>query len=162
MADVFGNIFDKVYSIIKGWKLQKEYTNEDGYRGELIQFLRNEFDKPDWMGTSRQHSIQKESGRHLADIGIDRRVGVELKFNLKGKAQADRLVGQVTGFLKDYHEGVIVVLCGKTDADKVHYLRDSLRENLGRPSAQFALFGQKRVELIVKTSSPQKQPASIF
>ena len=145
--------------IQRSWQPQKEHSGEEGYRNDLLQFLRKELGEPDMLGMPRQHSIQKESGRHLADIGIDRRVGVELKLNLTTKAEADRLIGQVRGFLQDYQEGVIVVLCGKTDMDKLDYIKDGLREY-----SQQTIFGGKIVRIITKTRTPvpARQPASIF
>jgi|YelNatPaOPRAMG01_1025707.scaffolds.fasta_scaffold05734_16 hypothetical protein len=159
MVDLFGNIFDEVYSIVQSWQPRKEYPVEEGYRDDLLQFLRRELNKPDWLGMSRQHSIQKESGRHLADIGIDRRVGIELKRNLKSKADADRLIGQVKGYLREYYEGVIIVLCGRTDRDKLEYLRDLLSEY-----SQLTLLGGKLVKIIIKTFKPtlKKHTKSIF
>ena len=49
--------------------------------------------------TTRTHPVKKESGRHLADIGIDEDIGVELKLNLRSKAQMDRLEGQASKWL---------------------------------------------------------------
>jgi len=50
------------------------------------------------LGPTRTHPVKKESERHLADIGIDEDIGVELKLNLRSKAQMDRLEGQVSGY----------------------------------------------------------------
>lgn len=143
-----GSIFDDVLSITKGWTPSKVYDKEQGYRDDLIDFLRVELNRPNW-GQSRNHSVQKESGRHLADIGIDRSVGVELKLNLKGKSQTDRLIGQVKGFLRDYHEGIIVVLCGATDRDSEEYLRDTVKDF---SQGDLLLGNRKDVVIVVKDS----------
>jgi hypothetical protein len=156
MVDVFG-IYDRIYSIIReSWKPQKDYSKEDDYRDDLIRFLRNAL-KPNMLD-STQHSIQKESGRGLADIGIDRGVGIELKLNLKGKAEANRLVGQVSDFLEDYREGVIIVLCGNTDSDKLDYLKNKF----AKYSNANPLLGEKRVKIITKTYAPQNDSNSVF
>ena len=159
MINLLGNIFDKVYSLIQSWQPKKEYPTEEGYRDDLLQFLRENLNRSDWLGISHRYSIQKESGRCLADIGIDRRVGIELKRNLKSKAEADRLIGQVKGYLKEYEEGVIIVLCGRTDNDKLEYLRDLLSEY-----SEPTLLGGKLVEIVVKTfkSASKKQSKTIF
>jgi len=142
------NLIDVVYSLIERyWEPRKEYSREEEYRDDLLEFLRINLNRSNWLGASQYHSIQKESGRHLADIGIDRKVGIELKRNLKTKAEADRLVGQVKGYLREYYEGVIIVLCGSVDGDKLNYLTDLLMEYL-RPSVS-----RKVVRIILKAKS---------
>jgi hypothetical protein len=153
-VDVFG-IFDRIYYIVESWKPQKDYPNEEDYRNDLIGFLRNALE-PSILDQT-QHSIQKEAPRSLADIGIDGKVGIELKLNLRRQAEDDRLFSQVDRFLKDYKEGVIVVLCGnKTDDDKLYDLKYRFSK-YSEPS----LFGGKRVITITK-KPPQRQPDSIF
>ena len=65
----------------------------------------------------------KDKGRHLADIGIGNRVGIELKKDLHKKSEVDRLIGQLTTFLSDYKYGVIVVTCGETDLNTLNYVK---------------------------------------
>jgi hypothetical protein len=155
MVDLLGNIFDEVYSLIKSWRPSQQYNSEGGYRDDLLRFLRMKLNKPDLLGMPRQHSIQKEDGRGLADIGIDRRVAIEVKFNLKGKSKADRLKGQVETDIREYEEGVIIVACGKTDRDTIEYLKPFLAK-FSEPT----LLGGKRVEIIIKSRahSQKKQP----
>jgi hypothetical protein len=92
-----------------------------------------------------QHFVKKESGRHSAGVNIAEKVGVEVKRNLEGKVEADRIIGQVDGFLREYPEGVIIVLCGKIDIEQLEYLRNSLSKY-----SQGNLFGGRRVQIIVK------------
>ena len=147
--DFLNNTFDNVYMSIKRWTPKYNYENESGYRDDLINFLRTDLNRSSWLG-STSHIIRKESGRHLADIDIDRKIGIELKLNLKKKSQADRLIGQVKGFLKDY-DGVLIVLCGETDPDQLAYLNDLLSE-YSRP----LLFQEKLVKVINKSNNATK------
>jgi hypothetical protein len=154
-SDVGGReeIFNEVSFNIQRWKPQKEYLDEDGYRDDLIGFLRNVLNKPKPDLIPRreiqhliqpQHFVKKESRRHSAGVNIAEKVGVEVKRNLQGKVEADRLIGQVDGFLREYPEGVIIVLCGKTDIEQLEYLRNSLsRYSKGN------LFGGRRVQIIL-------------
>ena len=107
-------VFEAVYNTIKEWQPKQKYSSEGEYREDLFQFL---------SSIAKKYPPQKESGRHLADIGIGDRVGIELKKDLHSKAEADRLIGQLTSFLKDYKYGVIVVRCGKMDLNTWNYVK---------------------------------------
>lgn len=157
MSDLLGNIFNEVYSAIQNWRPQ-QFSKEIDYRNGLVLFLRKALNQPNYLGASNNFNIQTESGRHLCDIGINRRIGIELKLDLKTKSQADRLFGQVDGFLDDYVEGVIIVLCGKTDMQQVDYLKNKLSKY-----SQPTIYGGKIVRIIAKSSqSPKQQPRSPF
>jgi hypothetical protein len=154
-SDVGGReeIFNEVSLDIQRWQPQKEYLDEGGYSDDLIGFLRNVLNKPKPDLISReiqhliqpQHFVKKDSRRHSAGVNIAEKVGVEVKRNLEGKVEADRLIGQVDGFLREYPEGVIIVLCGKTDLEQLEYLRNSLSKY-----SKGNLFGGRRVQIIVK------------
>jgi len=155
-SDVEGReeIFNEVSLNIQRWQPQKEYLDEDGYSDDLIGFLRNVLNKPKPDLIPRreiqhliqpQHFIKKESRRYSAGVNIAKKVGVEVKRNLEGKVEADGLIGQVEGFLREYPEGVIIVLCGKTDTEQLEYLRNSLSKY-----SKGNLFGGRRVQIIVK------------
>ena len=107
-------VFEAVYNAIKEWQPKQKYNSESEYHEDLFQFL---------SSRAKKYPPQKESGRHLADIGIGDRVGIELKKDLHSKAEADRLIGQLTSFLRDYKYGVIVVVCGKTDLNTLNYVK---------------------------------------
>ena len=107
-------VFEAVYNAIKEWQPKQKYNSENEYREDLFRFL---------SSRAKKYPPQKESGRHLADIGIGDRVGIELKKDLHSKAEADRLIGQLTSFLRDYKYGVIVVACGKTDLNTWNYVK---------------------------------------
>jgi hypothetical protein len=142
---LFGGIFDDILSLVKKWSPEKAYRSEGSYRDNLVEYLRASLNRPDFFRSSENHTVLKEKGRHLCDIGVDRRVGIELKFNFKSKAEADRLATQVKGILNDYAEGVIIVFCGATDMDKIDYLK----QFVGVDSST-SLYNQKQIRMVVK------------
>ena len=75
---------------------------------------------------SRHISIKKEDGRGLADIGINRQIGIELKLDLARKADANRLVGQIAEFADDYPIGLIILLLGDTEHNAYQTVRDGM------------------------------------
>lgn len=130
---MFGSLCDDVLSIIKRWGPKKKYSKEAGYRDGLIEFIRRELKRGQQnilLGPPRTHLVKKESGRHLADIGIDEDIGVELKLNLRRKAEMDRLEGQVSGFTREYR-CIIVVLCGEVSEEIVDELKYRFKRSYG-------------------------------
>ena len=124
---MFQSLFDEVYTIVSSWVPKETYSKEGDYRDELTSYLRkhlNESSGGFMVGPQRKHTIKTEHGRSLADIAIDRQVGIEIKRNLKKKADIDRLKGQVSRFKKDYRMGVIVVLVGKIYEEAVDEVRE--------------------------------------
>ena len=122
---MFESFCDDVLSIIKRWVPKRKYPKESGYRDELMEFIRSELKRGQQdilFGPPRTHLVKKESGRHLADIGIDEDIGVELKLNLRRKAEMDRLEGQVSGFTREY-SCIIVVLCGEVSEEIVEEIK---------------------------------------
>lgn len=148
---MFESTFDLVMRAIKQWVPEKQYSTESKYRDDLIEFLRKRLKSREegilGLSSSEQHLIRKEAGRHLADIGIDEKIGIELKLNLKKQSQLDRLCSQVRRFLREYSY-LIVVLCGDTDQEKLDALRYEFREYT-KPS----LLAEKVVKIIPKSKS---------
>ena len=121
---MFESFCDDVLTIIKRWAPKKKYSKETEYRDDFMEFIRRELKRSQQdilFGPPRTHLVKKESGRHLADIGIDEDIGVELKLNLRRKAEMDRLEGQVSGFTREY-SCIIVVLCGEVSEEIVEEL----------------------------------------
>ena len=85
---------------------------------------------------AKKYPPRKESGRHLADIGIGDRVGIELKKDLHSKAETYRLIGQLASFLRDYKYGIIVVACGKTDLNTLNYVKAKNQRSLHHTQIQ--------------------------
>ncbi|MCJ7614514.1 hypothetical protein MUO71_07125 [Candidatus Bathyarchaeota archaeon] len=117
------SLFDEVLQTINNWKPKTQYPTENKYRDDLLKFLRKTlnpsgncvFRSPIWSSDFyEQPLIKKEAGRSLADIGIDNKIGIELKRNLKRKSQINRLVGQVVDYLGGYSYAIIV-LCGNIE-----------------------------------------------
>lgn len=155
---LFGSLFDDVLEIVKDWKPKGKYTSESGYRDDLMAYLRKKLNEPEpfSFGLTKKHVIRKESGRHLADIGVDRKVGIELKMNLTKKTQRNRLVGQLTDYMKDY-KGIIVVLCGEIREAEC----EELREDIKRISPE-DFFGEETPIKIVRMDKKKKRSGFLF
>ncbi len=163
MAGLFDNgLFDEAHSLIKSWKPTK-HSREIQYRDDLFAYLTRELRSDNSIFGRGQVHILKEAGRSLADIAINRAVGIELKLNLKSKSEVDRLRGQVEGHAKEYGEGVIIVLCGKTDDSQVAYAK-TLFDDFNRQDVLDQR--NKRVSIIVKSDGIKpdaiKKPDNLF
>jgi len=149
---MFGrNLCNEVLNIIEEWSPKKKYSKEIEYRDDLMEFIRKELKRNQQnilFGTSETHCVKKESGRHLADIGIDEDIGVELKLNLRRKAEMDRLEGQVSGFSREY-SCIIIVLCGKVSDEIVEELEYRFRQRYGNVGFGIGPQGP-RVEIVRK------------
>ena len=147
-------LFEDTIGIINRWKPSKMYDNEDKYREELIEFLRDEFGKVlnrFSFGPTRKISVRKETGREFSDIAINRgRIGIELKKDLKYKKDVDRLTGQIVGYKREY-EDIIVVLVGKTDREALERCKEMLSYLMSR-NAYYGLNREPRIKLIDKGS----------
>jgi len=152
------SIFDMVLQSIKEWTPKGQYSTEAKYRDDLLRYLRERF-KPSesvgsyilGLGSSEQHTIKKEAGRHRIDIAIDNKIGIELKLNLKHQKDSDRLVGQIERFLDEYSH-LIIVLCGYVEQEKI----DDLKHSLGNLVGQFSSpFGQEKTIRIVSKDKSQ-------
>lgn len=121
---MFNPLFDRVLRIVKDWAPKEEYSIEEGYRNELMSYLRQELNRVGpFEFAPRKHKIQKEHGRSLADIAVDGKIGIELKKDLKSRPAIDRLRGQVSRFRKDYSD-IILVLCGNIDESAYEEVRE--------------------------------------
>jgi len=102
---MFESLCDTVLGIVERWIPKKKYSKEIEYRDDLAGFIRNELKRRQQdilFGIPEEHSVQKEAGRAHADIEIDRKIGIELKRNLKGKTEMNRLSGQIIDYEGDY------------------------------------------------------------
>ncbi|MGC9108540.1 MAG: hypothetical protein ACP5IE_10195 [Infirmifilum sp.] len=145
-----------IYNLIKNeWEPDWSLSEEAAYRDDLIEFLDKKLNKA--------HLITKEDGRHLADIGIDEKIGIELKLNLSGKKEVDRLIGQVQGYLDDYN-AILIVLLGKTSPETVRNVNFRLKKLYVQPDPLFGnLFRPaqaKQIYLIVKSPISTSTPKS--
>jgi hypothetical protein len=163
MAGIFGTSFDDVLEMVRNWRPEKEYGKETDYRDDLVRYLRKKLNEGQSMfglGPAEKHVIQIESGRGLADIGIDKKIGIELKLNLDKKKERNRLFGQV----KDYMEGyqyIIIVLCGQTNESEYEQLHDDFKGysdmNILEPQRPVVKIVRKDKKMIEKEKQPQNQ-----
>lgn len=163
---MFQSLFDMVTQAIQDWIPKEKYPTEGKYVDDLGEFLRRKLKRREdagsyilGSGSSEEHVVQKEAGRHLADIGIDNKIGIELKLNLKKKRQMDTLVGQVEGFLEAYSY-VIVVLCGDVEQEKIDVLKHRFRKITDR-GLDFLGGQQKVIKIISKASKSLKNESQV-
>jgi len=157
---MFGNnLFDECVAIIKAWKLKQQYPDEKYYKKELLNLLQEKLnEQTSSMFSQKQHfNIRDESGRSLCDIGINRKVGIELKKGKNGKipkTEINRLQGQIEDYELDYPEGVIVVLVGECDKFTESEIRTRLQRKLDKENNIGIGIGQQfRIKLINKSHS---------
>lgn len=160
---MFESTFDVVCSLIEEWTPKKQYKKEEGYRDDLYEFLRRKLKSREQNGFGfgeEKYIVQKEAGRHLADIAVNEKIGIELKVNFKRQSQKDRLVGQIKRFLRSY-SSVMVVLCGEVDEGKVDELYNDFKDF--QPSFGI-LQPEKIVKIICKTKGRKikKKPQGLF
>jgi len=148
---MFESLCDTLLGIVERWIPKKKYSKELEYRDELMKFIRSELKRGQrdiLFGIPEEHSVQKEAGRAHADIEIDRKIGIELKRNLKGKTEMNRLSGQIIDYEGDY-SCIIVVLCGEVSEETVDELEYQFEQRYG--GVGFGLGPQKpRVEIVRK------------
>ena len=146
--------FDAVAASVKAWNPQPS-RSELGYRDSLIAYLREQMRdvriEPEYrhMGTTTDIYV-KQAGLFA---GSD--VFVELKRNLRTKAECDRLVGQIESLQPKSH-AILVVLCGASDPK----MAERLRAKYGVPKG--FLIKNNAFEVIIKkcepTTSGHRQP----
>ena len=119
--------FEKLWKTVVG--IIKKYDDEKKYRDDLASFLRAELRKNpirNLTGTPVKTVVLTEKGRDNVDIEINRNeIGIELKRNLKNKSDADRAIGQIYRYRKEY-KGVILLACGKTNNNTWEEVEDLL------------------------------------
>jgi len=153
-------LFNDVIHIINHWNPKSKYPNETKYRDELLEYIRDGLNSNNSMfGISRGRvSVKKEDSRGLCDIGIDRRIGIELKKDLKSKAQVNRLIGQIVNYKRDYQD-IIILLVGDTNKEALENLKDDLSD-LNRGDNPYSLSQQHRIKIINKATKKNKSKST--
>lgn len=140
---MYGSLYDDVKRSVKKWRPKKSYSKETEYRDDLIEYLRKELNRPKIPYTQApQHVIKKETGRSHADIDVDRKIGIELKRNLKGKTEMDRVLGQLEEYISEY-ENVILVLCGEVKEETFEEIRYRVKKMVSKLGPDIFLPGPK-------------------
>ncbi len=150
-------LFEDSVGLIKKWRPKSGCSKETEYRNDLLEYLRDGLNSssPFTIGNVRRVSVVPEHGRGLCDIGVDRKVGIELKNNLSGKSKVDRLIGQVNGYKREY-EDIVIVLVGETDKNALEYLKDQLDS---MSSAANFVFTESRIKIIDKGKKAKSRKA---
>jgi hypothetical protein len=96
-----------VRRVINSWYPQRGQTH-DALKNDLYLLFKKKFG---------DEYVRKESGQYRADIVIDESIPVELKVNFGGKAERNRLWGQITDYKKEYKGTIFLVICGINKLD---------------------------------------------
>jgi len=153
------NTFKDTVSAINRWQPAQHYSDETKYREDLLEYLRKVMNSTSpYTYMPRQNiSVRKEDSRGLCDIAVGRRaVGIEMKKDLKGKSDVDRLIGQLVGYKSEYSD-LIVVLVGKTDEEAFEYLKlqiSAIKDN--------SYMAQQRIKLIRKDKNTEQDGEDIW
>lgn len=145
-------------------KIQK--NKHAKYCDELAEFIREKLRKRQQnvpFGIPEEHYVKREGGRSRADIEIDGRIGIELKVDLKGKTEMNRLMGQLSDY-EDEYKCIIVVLCGEVREDTADELRYKLKKRYGATGMPAFGFGPQkpRVEIVrVKEKSQSRKKREV-
>lgn len=147
-------LFDDVLDVTEEWGPKGKYPNENAYRDDLMEFLRERLNErsPLTIGPQKRIKVSSESGRHLCDIAIDEKIGIELKKDLRHLGDIDRLESQLRRFKRDY-EDLIVVLVGETNENRLEEMKDRIERINEKIGGSYFEFQQgPRIELINKCS----------
>jgi len=151
---------DKVVQVIEEWVPKRKYAKEGKYRDDLMKFLSERLKAMEGVGGyisgSSQEHVVKKARKDSADIVVDKKIGIELKLNLKQKTEMDRLYGQVRGFLDEY-SCVIVVLCGDVEQEKIDVLKDKFRELVEMENKSCTPWSQEKFVRIISTEKKEKK-----
>jgi hypothetical protein len=112
-------LYKRIYKFVKEWEPEEDYDNEPEYRDDLLKALKSEI-------SSKSIIIKKEDGRGYCDIGVNHTIGIELKLDLKGKSEVDRLKGQLMDYVELYPVGVILLLLGKTGENELETIKETI------------------------------------
>ena len=123
---MFDRYFDDCIDYINSWKPQN-CTSENQFRDDLLEYLRDKFDKQTSLLSNDGMPIRREHSASLCDIGVGRKVGIELKLNLRKKKDADRLFGRVYRHKKEYND-IIILLIGNTNQDILEGLKEHISD----------------------------------
>jgi hypothetical protein len=93
-------------SLFSKWRPRNCETEKD-YENSLASFLHKELE-------DHQITPQYAKGRFHADLVIDDRLIIEIKYNLNTTAKYQRLLGQLAEY-KEWPGQVVLLLVGKTD-----------------------------------------------
>ena len=153
------NTFDDTVSAIHKWQPAQDYPDESKYRDDLLKYLRKEMNSTASYTYMPEEniSVRKEDGWGLCDIAVGRNaVGIEMKKDLKGKSDVDRLTGQLVGYKSEYSD-LIVVLVGKTDEEALEYLKlqiSTIKDN--------SYTAQQRIKIIRKDKNQEQDGGGIW
>lgn len=102
-----------VARIIENWTPPRKRSREESYKAELSQYLRNQ----------NLGKVVEEKGDSKVDILINDTIPVEIKKN-PGKAELDRLTGQVKRMIKEYGHIITCIVEASGSQDLINDFED--------------------------------------
>jgi len=106
--------------LVQDWEPECVYDNEHGYRDELTRHLKHHLEDYEYVG--------KEDGCVSCDIGIGKKIGIELKLHLNKPSDTDRLMGQILRCIDHYPAGIIVLLLGDITSDAMQTINRGVKK----------------------------------
>ena len=131
-----GNSVGVLTSLFSKWR-PRNCKTEKAYENSLNSFLHKELE---------DHQITKQYGigRSRADLVIDDRLLIEIKYNLNTSAKYQRLLGQLAEY-KEWDGRVVLLLVGKTDPN----LRKQLTSYLEKEGLCGSMFLHEEDKVII-------------
>lgn len=123
-------------SLFSKWRPRNCKTEKD-YENSLYSFLHRELE---------DHQITKQYGigRVHADLAIDDKLIIEIKYNLNTSAKYQRILGQLAEY-KEWGGRVVLLLVGKTDPN----LRKQLTSYLEKEGLCGSMFLHEEDKVII-------------
>lgn len=106
-------------SLFSKWH-PRNCKNEKDYENSLYSFLHKELE---------DHQITKQygKGRFRADLVIDNKLIIEIKYNLSTPSKYQRLLGQLAEY-KEWDGRIVLLLVGRTDPNLKKQLTSYLKK----------------------------------
>lgn len=103
ILDSVGKLFEQVCETLKKWSPAMRRSNEESYKSELSNYL-----KQSSPVQIKKETIREEKGDSRCDIAIGEDVGIEIKKSPL-LSEYDRCFGQIARHLKSYKKVVVII-----------------------------------------------------
>ncbi len=117
VAYAMGKFLDSVLASLDDWQPDGKHTSEIAHRTALAKYLRSRLSDRSIIEEYRKERSHADIAVGNASTGLEQsneKIALELKYLLKDKGEADRLVGQCVGYQATGFSKVVVLLI---DAD---------------------------------------------
>jgi len=142
----------QVLRLIDDWYPRSCKTEKD-FEKSLIRHLEKNLTKADIIK-------QYAAGRVKGDIVVDKEVLLELKQGLDSTSKVQRLLGQIEIYNAEWRGSVVIVICGKSQADLLKMVKKKV-DDLA-PGLLDILALQKIYMRVKDKFAPPKKTASFL